>query len=122
MPAMHIKTRDYNMVAIINGATKAGIHRDNRKHTVKYAARGKNKMSVAHSRRPTVSDVQFEYERDTDLYRVYADVSDNEVDILHIALLDDDLNEGGRVNPSSFNEDEWAEMERLALEAYNVQA
>lgn len=116
----HIKTRDYNMVAIINGATKAAVFPDIRKHTSKYAARGK-KMSVAHARRPVISDVVFEYEKDIDLYRVYADVSDDEVDIIHIALLDDDLNEGGKVNPSSFNEDEWADLERLAREAYSVQ-
>ena len=116
----HIKTRDLNMVAIINGATKAAVFPDMRKHTNKYAARGKNKMSVAQTRRNLVSDVTFEYERDTDLYRIYADLSDNEVDIVHIALLDDDLNEGGRVNPSSFNEEEWAEMENLARKAYNA--
>lgn len=117
----HIKTRDLNMVAIINGATKAAVFPDMRKHTNKYAARGKNKMSVAQARRNLISDVIFEYERDTDLYRIYADLSDSEVDIIHIALLDDDLNEGGKVNPSSFNDEEWEEMENLARKAYNAQ-
>ena len=78
-------------------------------------------MSVAQARRNLISDVTFEYERDTDLYRIYADLSDSEVDIIHIALLDDDLNEGGKVNPSSFNDEEWEEMENLARKAYNAQ-
>lgn len=34
-----IKTRDYNMVNIINGATKAGVHKDRKKEANKYAAR-----------------------------------------------------------------------------------
>lgn len=36
-----IKTRDYNMVNIIKGATKAGVHKDRKKEADKYASRDK---------------------------------------------------------------------------------
>ena len=34
-----VKTRDYLLLQIINGVTKAGIHRDKRKHNNKYKCR-----------------------------------------------------------------------------------
>lgn len=36
-----IKTRDYNMVSIIKGATKAGVHKDQKKEANRTAAREK---------------------------------------------------------------------------------
>jgi hypothetical protein len=36
-----IKTRDYNMLLIIAGATKAGVQKDRRKETSRKACRGK---------------------------------------------------------------------------------
>lgn len=40
-PKKVIKTRDYNMVNIIKGATKAGVHKDRKKEANKYSARTK---------------------------------------------------------------------------------
>lgn len=56
------KTRDYAMLLIINGATKAGVHRDQRKHASLTACRGKEKMIPA--RKPLPHDVQIEWTRD----------------------------------------------------------
>jgi uncharacterized protein with PIN domain len=36
-----IKTRDYNMVSIIKGATKAGIHKDQKKEANRTASRSR---------------------------------------------------------------------------------
>jgi len=55
------KTRDYAMVLLINGATKAGVHRDNRKHASATACRGENKMFAA--RKPLSFDLQIEWTR-----------------------------------------------------------
>jgi len=55
------KTRDYAMVLLINGATKAGVHRDNRAHAHKYGCRGENKMFAA--RKPLKFDVKMEWTR-----------------------------------------------------------
>ena len=124
----HYKTRDYNMVALINGATKAGVFRNNRKHTNKYAARGKKKMPAAVL--PHVSDnynVVFDWERDTDLFRVYADVHDHIDDLDHevaietIHLLDDALQPQAVVNQIMFNEGEWLSIRELALAEYELQ-
>lgn len=38
-----IRTRDYNMVAIINGVTKAGVHKDRKKEQNRKACRGGRK-------------------------------------------------------------------------------
>lgn len=38
-----IRTRDYNMVAIINGVTKAGVHKDRKKEQSRKACRGSRK-------------------------------------------------------------------------------
>ena len=72
--ARHIKTRDYSMLQIIMGATKAGVHRDNRAHTNKYAARGKEKMIPARKRLP--HDLQTEWTREgqhgeTEVFDIY---------------------------------------------------
>lgn len=124
----HYKTRDYNMVAIINGVTKAGAFRDNRKHTNKYAARRKNKMPAAVI--PHVSDnhnVVFDWERDTDLFRVYADVNDyiddnrHDVTIVQIHLLDDALQPAAVINTSMFTADEWQSIKDGAIEEYERQ-
>ena len=36
-----IKTRDYNMVSIINGATKAAVHKDRKKEANRLSSRAK---------------------------------------------------------------------------------
>lgn len=123
-----IKSRDYLTVALIMGATKAGVHRDSRKHNNKTACRRKNKMPAAVL--PHVSDnynVVFDWERDTDLFRVYADVHDHiddnghEVDIEVIHLLDDALQPAAVINISMFNEQEWQSIKDAAIEEYERQ-
>lgn len=79
---------------------------------------------------PHVSDnynVVFDWERDTDLYRVYADVHDHiddldhEVDIETIHLLDDMLQPQAVVNQIMFNEGEWLSIRELAIAEYERQ-
>ena len=122
-----IKSRDPFMVAIIQGVTKAGIFRDNRKHTNKYAARGK-KMPAAVI--PHVSDshnVVVDWERDNDLFRVYADVNDyidstkHDVHIIQIHLLDDALQPEAVINTSMFTAEEWESIKDAAIEEYERQ-
>lgn len=122
-----IKSRDPFMVAIITGVTKAGAFRDNRKHTNKYAARGKSMPAAV---LPHVSDnynVIVDWERDTDLFRVYADVHDHiddsgyEVDIEVIHLLDDALQPEAVINTSMFTAEEWQSIRDAAIEEYERQ-
>jgi len=122
-----VKSRDPFMVAIINGVTKAGTFRDNRKHTNKYAARGK-KMPAAVI--PHVSDnhnVVVDWERDNDLFRVYAAVNDyidspqHDVDIIQIHLLDDSLQPEAVINTSMFTREEWESIKEAAVEEYERQ-
>jgi len=122
-----LKSRDYLTVALISGVTKAGIHRDNRKHTNKYAARGKQMPAAV---LPHVSDnynVVVDWERDTDLFRVYADVHDHiddagyDVDIEVIHLLDDALQPQAVINTSMFTAEEWQSIKDAAIEEYERQ-
>jgi len=122
----HYKTRDYNMVAIINGATKAGVFRDNRKHTNKYAARGKKKMPAAVLAHAPKSDVVTDWERDNDLFRVYANVDSvdgtpTDVEIVEIHLLDDALQPAAVINTSMFTREEWIAIEDAAAEEWRRQ-
>lgn len=123
-----IKSRDTLMVAIIGGVTKAGIFRDNRKHNNKVACRGKATMPAAVL--PHVSDnynVVVDWERDTDLFRVYADVHDHiddaghEVAIEVIHLLDDTLQPQAVINTSMFTAEEWQSIQDAAVEEYERQ-
>jgi hypothetical protein len=116
------------MVAIIRGVTKAGTFRDNRKHTNKIACRGQTKMPAAVL--PHVTDnynVVVDWERDTDLFRVYADVHDHiddpgyEVDIEVIHLLDDALQPEAVINTSMFTAEEWQSIKDAAIEEYERQ-
>lgn len=121
----HYKTRDYNMVAIINGATKAGVFRDNRKHTNKYAARGKKKMPAAVLAHAPHTDVTVDWERDNDLFRIYANVTKGtgfiSPDIVEIHLLDDALQCEAVINTSMFTPDEWESICDAVLEEYERQ-
>jgi hypothetical protein len=123
-----IKSRDTLMVAIIRGVTKAGTFRNIRKHNNKTACRGKNTMPAAVL--PHVSDshnVVVDWERDADLFRVYAAVNDyidsnrHDVDIIVIHLLDDALQPQAVINTSMFNEEEWQEIKDAAVEEYERQ-
>ena len=109
-----VKSRDNLMVALINGATKAGTFRDNRKHTNKYAAREKTMPAAVLAHIPDC-DVAVDWERDTDLYRVYANVTGDEVDIIEIHLLDDVLQTAAVINTAMFTAGEWHLMESAVL-------
>lgn len=122
----HYKTRDYNMVALINGATKAGVFRDYRKHNNKTACRRKNKMPAAVLAHTPKSNVVTDWERDNDLFRVYANVDSFEgvptdVEIVEIHLLDDALQPAAVINTSMFTREEWIEIEDSAAEEWRRQ-
>ena len=125
-----IKSRDPFMVAIITGVTKAGTFRDNRKHNNKTACRNRNQKTMPAAVLPHVSDnynVVVDWERDTDLFRVYADVHDHiddgghEVDIEVIHLLDDALQPQAVINTSMFTAEEWQSIREAAIEEYERQ-
>lgn len=113
--ARHIKTRDYSMLQIINGATKAGTHRDNRKHAAKYAARGKEKM-IAARKAPQSWDLQTEWTREgqhgeTEVFDIYGvRLAHGGWHIVRADFIDDDG------EPVSFNTMSFSEDERLAIE------
>jgi hypothetical protein len=116
------------MVAIIQGVTKAGTFRDNRKHNNKNACRGQKAMPAAVI--PHVSDshnVVVDWERDNDLFRVYAAVNDyidspqHDVDIIQIHLLDDALQPEAVINTSMFTAEEWQSIKDAAVEEYERQ-
>ena len=91
--ARHIKTRDYSMVAIINGATKAGVHRDVRKQASLDACRGTNKMIAA--RKNPRYDIQTEWTRPAEhggveVFDVYATRQDGRWDIVRMDIIDED--------------------------------
>jgi hypothetical protein len=122
-----IKSRDTLMVAIIRGVTKAGTFRNICKHNNKTACRGKTMPAAV---LPHVSDshnVIVDWERDTDLFRVYAAVNDyiddnrHDVDIIVIHLLDDALQPQAVINTSMFNEEEWQSIKDAAIEEYERQ-
>jgi hypothetical protein len=124
----HYKTRDYNMVALINGATKAGVHRDNRKHANANACRGNDKMFAA--RKPVKHDLQIEWTRPAehggvevfDIYGtrlaqggwhiVRADIIDDDGEPVHFNVMS--LSEDEMAQISSLLDDEW-EMLRTAF-------
>jgi len=123
MPAEKVKSRDYFIKAIILGSCKAGIVPDYRKHTNKYAARGKTMPAAVLAHAPT-SDVTVDWERDTDLFRVYADVhtlddGSKDVIILDIHLLDETLQPEAVINTSMFNVDEWQNINDAVLEEWS---
>lgn len=123
----HYKTRDYNMVAIIKGVTKAGVFRDNRKHTNKYAARGKQMPAAVLPHKPH-SDFDFDMEWDTDLLRVFVNFrwtesnserfNMGEPEIVQIHMLDDMLQEAGVVNMSMFNDEDIQLIKDKSLEEW----
>jgi hypothetical protein len=122
----HYKTRDYNIVALINGATKAGVFCDSRKHNNKTACRGKKTMPAAVLAHAPASDVVVDWERDNDLFRVYADVytldnGDKDVVVLDIHLLDEALQVEAVINTSMFTAGEWHLIESAAIREYERQ-
>ena len=122
-----VKSRDTLMVAIIQGVTKAGTFRNYRKHNNKFACRGQTMPAAV---LPHVSDshnVVVDWERDADLFRVYAAVNDyidspkHDVDIIQIHLLDDALQPAAVINTSMFTSEEWQSIKDAAVEEYERQ-
>lgn len=111
---MRVKSRDYFLKSIILGSVKAGIHRDNRKHANAMLCRKKINpiMTAAVLPHAPSCDVTVDWERDSDLFRIYADVyvlDDGSLDIVivDIHLLDEALQIEAVINTSMFNPDEW---------------
>ena len=109
--ARHVKTRDYAMVLLINGATKAGVHRDNRKHANATACRGPNKPMIAQKKKITRS---FDWTRPAlhgdELFEVCVDSNNN---IVEVYLIDE---EGDAVlfNMLSFSPEEMIVIQNAA--------
>lgn len=106
----HIKTRDYAMVLIINGATKAGIHRDNRKHLSKAACRG-NQTKMYAQKKKQQQLFQLDWTRPAqhqgeELFEICYDKSG---EIVEVYFIDEDGN-AVDFNLSSFNEEELASI------------
>lgn len=105
-----IKTRDWALVALIKGATKSGVHRDNRKHLNKNACRGNETAMYAKKRKPLQT---FDWTRPAqyqgeELFEIAYDESG---EIIEANLIDED---GYSVpfNLSSFNEEEMASIKK----------
>lgn len=110
--ARHIKTRDYSMLQIIMGATKAGVHRDNRKHASAIACRGNQKaMMPAHKVKIART---FDWTRPAlhgdELFEIGVDEDGS---VIAAALIDE---EGNAVpfNLRSFNEEEIKQITEAA--------
>ncbi len=121
-----IKSRDPFMVAIINGVTKAGTFRDNRKHTNKFACRGQKTMPAAVLAHAPNTDVVVDWERDNDLFRIYANIvtingNEETVSVKEIHLLDDSLQVEAVINTSMFTAEEWESIMDAAIEEYERQ-
>lgn len=121
-----VKSRDPFMVAIIKGVTKAGIFRDNRKHINKNACRGQTTMPAAVLAHAPTCDVTVDWERDNDLFRIYADVyiledSSKDVIVRDIHLLDDALQVEAVINTSMFTAGEWLDIEAAVVEEWRRQ-
>jgi len=115
----YYKTRDYNMLNVIRGATKAGVHRDIPKHTDKYACRGNPTMYAARKEMPY--DIVTEWRRPAEhggdeVFDIYAQHNDGSFLITKVILIDEDGSEG-IFNVASFSDDEIVSIEAaLALE------
>ena len=119
----HYKTRDYSMFQIILGATKAGVHRDNRKHANMTACRGKEKMIPA--RKPLPHDLQIEWTREgqhgeTEVFDIYAaKLAQGGWHIVRADIIDED-GEPVHFNVMSLSEDEMNEISSLLDEEWEI--
>ena len=115
--ARHVKTRDYAMVLLINGATKAGVHRDNRKHASATACRGTHKPMIAQKKKIVHS---FDWTRPAlhgdELFEVCVD-NDNKV--VEVYLIDE---EGDAVlfNMLSFSREEMIAIQNAAHDDWEI--
>ena len=110
--ARHIKTRDYSMLQIIMGATKAGIHRDNRKHASAIACRGK-KDTMMPATKVKIART-FDWTRPAlhgdELFEIGVDEDGS---VIAAALIDEDGN-AVPFNLRSFNEEEIKQITEAA--------
>lgn len=110
--ARRVKTRDYSMLQIILGATKAGIHRDNRKHASATACRGSNKPMIAQKKKISRS---FDWTRPAlhgdELFEICVDDNNNVVEVYLI----DEEGDACIFNHASFNSEEMASIREAAL-------
>lgn len=119
-----IKTRDYSMLQIILGATKAGVHRDNRKHAAANACRGKEKMIAA--RKTTHWDLQTEWTREgqhgeTEVFDIYGvRLAQGGWHIARADIIDED-GEPVTFNVMSFSEEELLAIENALEDEYLAQ-
>lgn len=123
MPAKTIKSRDYFMKALILGSVKAGIVPDFKKHHNKYRCRKKTMPAAVLAHVPP-TDVVVDWERDNDLFRIYANVdvlNDSSLDIVivDIHLLDDALQVEAVINTSMFTLAEWESINDAVREEWN---
>ena len=98
----HIRTRDYNMVAVINGATKAGTHRDNRKHYNKVACRGNQTAMLAKKKSLRSVDWIRPGLHGDEVFEICYDDAGEIVEVYFI----DEGDNASHFNISSFNEQE----------------
>lgn len=107
----HIKTRDYNLLLIIGGATKAAIHKDMRKHASRTACRGKDKMTPAQKIKIART---FDWTRPAlHGYELFEIGVDEDGMVVAAALIDEEGN-ALPFNLISFNESEMSEIQELA--------
>lgn len=110
--AKRIVTRDYYMVMLINGVTKAGAHRDARKHASATACRG-NQKTMTPAQKVKIART-FDWTRPAlhgdELFEI--GVSDSG-EVVAAAIIDE---EGNAIpfNLLSFNEDEMNSIREMA--------
>ena len=110
------KVRDYFLKALILGSVKGGAHTNHKVRANLLACRKKITTQMPAAVIPTIpnTDIVLDWERDTDLFRVYANMEYSEgtdvPDIREIHLLDESLNPQAVVNVSMFNELEWDDI------------
>ena len=107
----HIKTRDYNLLLLIGGATKAGIQTDIPKQASQMACRGNKKTMTATKKKSVRS---FDWTRPAlhgdELFEICVDDNNNIVEVFII----DEEGDGWTFNHSSFNEEELASIREMA--------
>jgi hypothetical protein len=115
-----VKTRDHFMLSILTGATKAGVHRDSRKHLNKGSCRGTNKMYAA--RKALSYDIVFEWTRDgehgeLEVFDIYAKQTDTGYEIVGANIVDTD-GETVTFNLSSFSDEEMIALRNAAADEW----
>lgn len=106
----HVKTRDYNLLLIIGGATKSGVHTDARKQASLDACRGiKLKMTPAKKILRTFDWTRPALHGD-ELFEIGVDAQGN---VVAAALIDEEGN-ALPFNLLSFNDEEIASIREAA--------